>query len=38
MKSVPEPEGGAGKGKPIGRRVVLGMAGIGALGVVFGRR
>jgi DMSO/TMAO reductase YedYZ molybdopterin-dependent catalytic subunit len=36
MKSVPEPEGGTEKGKPIGRRVVLGMAGIGALGVVFG--
>lgn len=36
MKSVPEPEGGTAKGKPIGRRVVLGMAGIGALGVVFG--
>ncbi len=36
MKSVPEPEGGTPKGKPIGRRVVLGMAGIGALGVVFG--
>jgi DMSO/TMAO reductase YedYZ molybdopterin-dependent catalytic subunit len=33
---VPEPEGGTAKGKPIGRRVVLGMAGIGALGVVFG--
>ena len=36
MKSMPEPEGGTAKGKPIGRRVVLGMAGIGALGVVFG--
>jgi DMSO/TMAO reductase YedYZ molybdopterin-dependent catalytic subunit len=36
MMSVPEPEGGTQKGKPIGRRVVLGMAGIGALGVVFG--
>jgi DMSO/TMAO reductase YedYZ molybdopterin-dependent catalytic subunit len=36
MKLVPEPEGGTAKGKPIGRRVVLGMAGIGALGVVFG--
>ncbi|MGD0808880.1 MAG: molybdopterin-dependent oxidoreductase [Acidimicrobiales bacterium] len=36
MREVPEPEGGTGKGKPIGRRVVLGMAGIGALGVVFG--
>ena len=36
MKSVPEDEGGTEKGKPIGRRVVLGMAGIGALGVVFG--
>jgi DMSO/TMAO reductase YedYZ molybdopterin-dependent catalytic subunit len=36
MKSVPEAEGGSAKGKPIGRRVVLGMAGIGALGVVFG--
>ena len=36
MREVPDPEGGTGKGKPIGRRVVLGMAGIGALGVVFG--
>jgi DMSO/TMAO reductase YedYZ molybdopterin-dependent catalytic subunit len=36
MKLVPETEGGTAKGKPIGRRVVLGMAGIGALGVVFG--
>ena len=36
MMSVPEPEGGTQKGKPIGRRVVLGMAGIGALGGVFG--
>ncbi len=36
MKSVQEPEGGTAKGKPIGRRVVLGMAGIGARGVVFG--
>jgi DMSO/TMAO reductase YedYZ molybdopterin-dependent catalytic subunit len=36
MKLVPQRERGNAKGKPIGRRVVLGMAGIGALGVVFG--